>query len=283
MRAPRIERLREGLPRLTWEQLRRVFVFGVGLSDAISARRDPLLPPAPLRVRIGAARAESFVAFGPAHLEMFRASGGLHPEDRILDVGSGCGRLARSLTSYLDGCGSYDGVDVDRESIAWSRQAFRAFPRFRFQVLDVFNALYNPGGQLKGSELSFPFEKDHFDLAILMSVLNHLIPEDVPNYLREISRVLTPGGMAWITLFLWNEKAARRERQSPGNFPFPYRLGSHRVMNLEQPEVGVCLAEDWMQAECARAGLSIQEVRLGYWRGLDHGTDLQDLIIARKS
>jgi len=278
----RIVHLREGIPPPIWEQLRRGFVFAHEVSDTISGRRDQLLPPARLRVRIGHVGAEDFVALGATHLRMFYELGGLRPENHVLEVGCGCGRLARAFTTYLNASGSYDGVDIDREAIGWCQQAFRSFPRFHFQELDVFNAFYNPKGPSKASEVSLPFENETFDFAIMTSVLTHLLPEDVPNYLREVSRVLNHGGKAWITYFLWNEKAAEAERLDPKGFLFPDQLGPHRVMHIGQPELGLCLEQRWLLAEYARAQLTIGEVRPGSWRGLKGATDFQDTIIATK-
>jgi ubiquinone/menaquinone biosynthesis C-methylase UbiE len=53
----------------------------------------------------------------------------------ILDVGVGCGRWAHWLRDYnFRGrrfAGSYVGVDIDEEAIAWCRQHYDA-DRFRF-------------------------------------------------------------------------------------------------------------------------------------------------------
>ena len=67
--------------------------------------RDPLLPPDWLDP---GGRRERFRVTGEEFFQYFVELCGLMPHERVLDVGCGTGRMARSLTRYLTG-GSYDG------------------------------------------------------------------------------------------------------------------------------------------------------------------------------
>jgi tRNA A58 N-methylase Trm61 len=53
----------------------------------------------------------NFKAIGRNHLDYFVKELGLKPTDNVLEIGSGNGRIASSLTSYLES-GSYIGVDI---------------------------------------------------------------------------------------------------------------------------------------------------------------------------
>ena len=71
--------------------------------------------------------------------------------------------MAVPLTQYLDPeRGSYDGVDPVMEGILWCAQTITpAYPRFRFQRLDIAHPLYNPAGSLPGIEVRFGDPKDN--------------------------------------------------------------------------------------------------------------------------
>src|ERR687892_593067 len=99
----------------------------------------------------GAATADEFMAH-------FIELGGLQPDERVLDVGCGIGRMARPLAGYLSSEGSYDGFDVNRDGIAWCRRRYRRHANFRFEVADLFNARYNPRGAQRADEYRFPYD-----------------------------------------------------------------------------------------------------------------------------
>jgi SAM-dependent methyltransferase len=88
----------------------------------------------------------------------------LKPDDRVLDVASGTGRMARSLTRYLKG-GSYEGIDIVARSVQWCQRTYASrYPNFRFHFADIDNKVFNPDGKLKASEYRLPFETSSFEL-----------------------------------------------------------------------------------------------------------------------
>jgi cyclopropane fatty-acyl-phospholipid synthase-like methyltransferase len=66
-------------------------------------------------------------------LGYFRDLGALEPGDRVLDVGSGLGRMALPLTSYLEG-GSYAGFDVGREMVRWCQRTITPLAQLRVHL-----------------------------------------------------------------------------------------------------------------------------------------------------
>src|SRR5947207_14820732 len=74
----------------------------------LTGKSDPELPPLRMRfVGMG-----DFRAIGEEMAGLLVRVGGLRPTDRVLDIGSGIGRVAIPLTHVLDRATTYDGFDV---------------------------------------------------------------------------------------------------------------------------------------------------------------------------
>jgi len=72
---------------------------------------------------------------------------GLPPNARILDVGCGCGRLARGLAAYLHSEGVAMGFDVAPVLIEWSKQQLEPLlPNLHFSLADLRTPDFNPAG-----------------------------------------------------------------------------------------------------------------------------------------
>src|SRR5579862_1080583 len=77
----------------------------------------PLLPPISLHC-IGSG---DFLAIGDEFFGYFNALADLKPDERVLDIGCGTGRMARPLAGYLKK-GSYYGIDIVKSSVEWCQQ-----------------------------------------------------------------------------------------------------------------------------------------------------------------
>ena len=60
-------------------------------------------------------------------------------------------------------------------------------------------------GRITPEAFVFPYDDDVFDVAHLSSVFTHLLPTTIDHYLREINRVLRPGGRCVSTFFVLND------------------------------------------------------------------------------
>src|SRR5262249_12025077 len=130
------------------------------------------------------------------------------PKAHVLEVGCGCGRLSRAFATYLSSEGHYEGFDVARSLIAWCIQQLQPLlPNFNFSHVDVHAGGHNPQGTVSGTAFRFPFADGLFDVAIVSSVFTHMLPDEIQNYAREISRVLKPGGRCFASLFLFDGEA----------------------------------------------------------------------------
>ena len=120
----------------------------------------------------------------------------LRGNSRILDIGCGCGKVARTLV-YHPYIQRYIGFDVIRENVEWCEHSIVPLTagRFEFHYLDVFSEAYNPSGKLKGTDVVFPAADGIIDFAFAGSVFTHLLEENARHYLREVRRTLAPEGI----------------------------------------------------------------------------------------
>lgn len=109
------------------------------------------------------------------------AIAGISPGDMVLDVGCGPGSLTRAAQRAAGAHGAAYGIDPAPEMVARAqRNARRAGSTARFQA--------------SGIE-ALPFPDGMFDLAMGRLMFHHLSDEQKRAGLREIRRVLKPGGM----------------------------------------------------------------------------------------
>jgi SAM-dependent methyltransferase len=209
---------------------------------------------------------------------------GLQPHHRVLDVGCGVGRVAIPLTQYLQGSGSYEGIDIVLDGIDWCRKMITPrCPHFRFQVADLFNRSYNPQGRCQARTYTFPFPDASFDLVYLTSVFTHMLPEELENYLYEISRVLKRGSKCLITYFLLNDESAALLAAGQSQYDFKHKKGVYRTITMHRPEDAVCYDEPFVVRLYEKYGLAIDgPIRYGSWSGRARFLSHQDIIVATK-
>lgn len=147
----------------------------------------------------------------------------------VLDFGCGLGRTLRFLRQTewdLHGC------DVDAESIAWARGAF---PGIRFET--------------NASDPPLPYPAGAFDAVYAISVFTHFDAAAQQAWAAELSRVVRPGGLAFVTTMgahalahfpnLDTEESRRRLREEgflyrPGGEEFNARGAFHTPEAVER-------------------------------------------------
>jgi len=244
--------------------------------------RSQDLPPAHLRIYYYRTWDPAIFARACEGARFELTSRGLQPHHRVLDIGSGIGNLALGLVRYLQG--GYDGVEVHPEAVAWCQQAITsAYPTFRFHHADLASRAYNPAGRVQASTYRFPFPDASFDYILLGSVFTHMLPADVEQYLREIRRLLAPGGVCVASWFLLNDETrpAVDAGRSFLSFDLPHGSGVCRLHDAAVPEAAVAYEEPFVRRIHAGAGLEIGDVRRGgWWKGQSHDQDVLTVVRA---
>jgi SAM-dependent methyltransferase len=226
---------------------------------------------------------EEFKANGEEFLKIYKEICGLRPDVRMLDVGSGIGRKTLPLTQYLNERAVYEGIDITKMGVDWCREKITPqFPNFHFQQIDVYNKHYNPHGKCRPSEYEFPFAAESFSFVMLGSVFTHMLPDDLENYLSEISRVLAKGGRCLISYFLLNEASLSHIEAGDSTIDFKYVFDKYRVISSEMPEEAIAFDESWIKDLYGKMGLQILRLDYGSWCGRKNYLSYQDLILAVK-
>ena len=200
----------------------------------LTKRTTELVPPAEL-IASSAGAGGDFRAIGEQFLGYFKDLCDLKPNERVLDVGCGTGRMAVPLTRYLDKDGRYDGFDIVKKGIDWCNENISSkYPNFHFQLVDIYNKRFNPQGRLLANEYKFPFEDESFDFVFLASVFTHMLPKDIEHYFAEISRVLINKGRCLITFFLLNSESFNLIQQGKSTIDFKYGEGVYKTTDSEE-------------------------------------------------
>jgi ubiquinone/menaquinone biosynthesis C-methylase UbiE len=229
--------------------------------------------------------AGDFEAIGREFLRLFIDLAHLQPDEKILEIGCGCGRMALPLTCYVSQVGSYTGMDITIEPIRWCQNHITSHhPNFQFLHADLYNQRYNPTGRYHTKDYHFPFDDKDFDFILLTSVFTHLLPEDTENYLHEVARLLRPQGRGFITFFLLNETQQALAGQGRNNIDFKYGSGPYRTRSEITPESAVAYDENFVRQLLVQSGLELAEpVQYGTWSGRSDGLSYQDILLVRRS
>lgn len=230
---------------------------------------DSLLPSAELILEhSGGVSPQQFIEMGDEVVRHSLIGHGKLPKDgSILDIGCGCGKIARPLTRYLSPAGVYHGIDITQAAIGWCREAYKPFPNFHFHLADLSSARYNTTGGTNAASYRLPFDNDRFDLVFLGSVFTHLLPAEVENYLNEIFRVLRSNGKCLATFFVVDSEASTniREKRTTPRFGYDHGHDGCRVERLDIPEAAIAYEEMYIRSLYKKAGLSIESVNFGHW------------------
>jgi SAM-dependent methyltransferase len=228
------------------------------LSDASAKSRGKLLPPRRLVSRVPG----DFVSVGREFVAHFRDLGHLRPDQRVLDIACGPGRIAIPLTGFLSAQGSYEGVDNWPEAVEWCHKNITPrFENFGFRVIGGDRT--SEGGNALSN---FPFEDATFDFAAL-GAISRIDETTFRAWVSEAGRVLRPGGTYMGTCFV-SESADHAHSSVPAS-------GSGDVgrTSFSEAELGDLLSS---------GGLNLRALYRGSWNGHPTPLSYQDIIVATK-
>jgi SAM-dependent methyltransferase len=170
---------------------------------------------------------------------------------RILDLGCGCGRIARWLLS-TSRPEHYVGTDINAGMIEWCR-ANLAAAGFEYVHQDVVNPGLNPSGSL--SVASPP--DGTYDLVLAVSFFTHVIEEQAEFYLDEVARVLAPDGTFFSTWFLFDKTG----------FPMMQDFQNALYINPADLTNAVIYDRSWLLGVLSARGLVLRHVKVPEIRG----------------
>ena len=238
---------------------------------------------APFELRVAPKDEALYVETGRLAIDDLTASG-LKPDHAFLDLGCGSGRVASHLTGFLTG--DYLGIDIDKPRVDWCNDVIAAaHSNFRFHWLDASNRYYKKSGTAL-SENQLPAEDNSFDFCQMNSVFTHLDPTDSIHYLKEVARVLKPGGKLWATWFLLTDVARARMAQPGSTFNFTVGEGPDFYETEDRSLVAVAYDPEFVFTAIADAGLVVEDEDYGGWSGLARTGSTksvnQDRLLLRK-
>jgi SAM-dependent methyltransferase len=241
------------------------------------------LPMPPMSIRLMQDDDERLLQTG-ADLARLMYGYGLRADDPMLDIGSCYGRLPLGLLSATDYRGSYLGFDVLKKQVQWCRTALTPVaPNFTFKHLDIRNDRYNPRGTMEPTTVRFPVASASVRWISLFSIFTHFYQADIERYLREMRRVLKPGGRAVTTWFVYDQARLPLIVSEQASYPMVHRLGqSARYCEPADPLRAIAFEADLVRSMVAAAGLRIERIDRGTWCG-EPGTIFQDVVVLRRS
>jgi SAM-dependent methyltransferase len=248
------------LPRLVWPEFRD-------------------LPPNHLRIRIGVGNRilnnQTHFLVHARDFWMFVFTQRLaDASSNVLDIGSGCGRWAHWLRDYnFRGgrfTGTYVGVDIDAEAIAWCEKHYDP-ERFRFHHSTHSSVSYKQEGE--ASHYRIPEAEGTMDLVVSNSLLTHVLEAELETYIRESYRVLKVGGAIMHSHFNLDYPPASYGTRHT----FQHAIGNARVESMEQPEAAVAYRTDYLFKVCRDVGFKNCEIV-----HMPGGAQHQPILLAKK-
>lgn len=276
----KLDRYIEALPRPIVRALRNRWLSILDLRDRLRGLRDDMTPPRALHYVGGG----DFKAIGQTFVDNFVKVCNLRPDERVLDIGCGTGRMAIPLLRYLDGEGSYVGFDISEKAIRWCQKSISSQnPKFSFFYSDIYNLEYNPKGSTPAAEYRFPCDDESIDFVFATSVFTHMRQDEVEHYLSEIKRVLKPTGRAMLNFFIIDDTARRLMAEGRAMLNFKFELQDCYTIDERTPERAIAYSETRILQFLQEAGLTLHtSILFGSWSGRSTMLDSQDVVVVNK-
>ena len=208
----------------------------------------------------------------------------LRPDESVLSIGCGPGFETAALADEIDGRGRVHGIDTNAAVLARADDRCADRPQVSF---------------VRGDATDLPVSDDRYDVAVAKQVYQYV--DDIETALRELYRVLAPGGRALVvekdvdTMMIHSSDCGRMRRAIDAyrkGVPHP-NLGIRLVAAL--PEAGFTVDEIVPRASVqteitpqVERGLEVQRSFMAADESFDRATieawerDLRDLEAAGK-
>jgi SAM-dependent methyltransferase len=234
---------------------------------------------------------------------------------KILDIGCGFAPLALGYKIFLEKLNSltlfkntkcepdeilYLGIDIRFDAIDWLKKAYSADNKFVFYHHEANQSLDYVGdfesdkkvnktatsAKSNGNECHFSLPVPYIsDFQWSSSVFTHLTPQAVINALQFIYSSLAPGGVSINTWLIADTQSCLAMSTGKADRKLEIDKGEFLTYSEKNPLLCTAYKLDFIKKSYRRAGLQIQSIEKGSWRGsgLENQYDhYQDVIVARR-
>jgi len=209
---------------------------------------------------------------------------GFNNNTTLLDIGCGYGRLAYSINSNLPSFkGRYYGVDILEKHINWCKEIFEKDLRnYKFNNIDVKNDRYNSSNSKHANDFQFDYDDETLDFVSLFSVFTHMHGNEMENYFSEIKRMLKPGGICVVTVFIYDEQRLETINSRSSGITLHHVLDGHtRYYNIDDPLHAIAFEKSFIMELINSFDLTILDCKLGNWVSAVSDR-YQDLLVIKK-
>ena len=172
---------------------------------------------------------------------------------RLLDFGSGQGRLLNGLMSGGIKFAEYVGVDVDAKSLGWCIRNLTYDRDIAFVWYNQSNARYNREGE---SYDGLPVKDGYFSHVFSNSVFSHLDEGDVIKYAGLLRGAVPEGGRLYLTAF--TEEGVENFAENPDGYMGASGNTSplHRVRFNKEYFISIFEERGWALDEYRQNGIA---------------------------
>lgn len=224
----------------------------------------PPIPPKHLQIRVSSAYYGNFLNHGKEMMEgidsMLKKHGySVSGFNQILDFGCGCGRFLIPLSFKIDRK-KLSGTDIDPEAVNWMKANY---PDFK----DIDTNGVNPPTK---------HSNDSFDFIFSISIFTHLPEEMHMNWIKELSRILQPGGIGVFSIHgeFYYHLISENDRAELLEKGFKYTVG-YNTDGLPDFYQSAFHTHDYIRREWGKYFEIVDIVKQGIGNG-------QDAVILRK-
>lgn len=243
------------------------------------------LPPLEYMNIIGSATAQHYRNNMKILFEEICVRSRITSSSSVIDLGCGCGRLSTPMIKYL-ASGKFWGYDVWEDGINWCLAHLRRNDCQKFVHLNASDNYYfsdNSASTLKNRFRFNEVSDNSIDLVYAISVFTHLKHDDCISYISEISRVLKPKGLAYLTFFVLD------------SFFFDFRnsTGIHTAINPDPSckyqtaysgqDFFAGITRDYLEEVISSNSLHLLTFETGSWAQKPGSNRYQDLAIIYKA
>jgi SAM-dependent methyltransferase len=158
-------------------------------------------------------------------IDILRSTVGIRPDDVILEIGCGIGRVGKPLSAQ---CLHWFGADISGAMLGHARARLKARPNATLVELSTVGLQ--------------EFPRDAFDLVYCTIVFMHLLEWDRYRYVEEAFRVLRPGGRCYFDNYPLDSEHGWKVFQESAGYPLD-RRPAHMSMSSTREELRIYLAK----------------------------------------